>query len=392
MGAGKIIYGINNIIPKGKTILFNSFPDLNGNALALYEYIIKNRPDLLEKYRLVWSVAFMTVGDAVKMLQERTGIKKHNVVAKKSIKGILTFLTAKYLVSTHYYFPSVKTGAKQVNINLWHGMPFKRIGRLLEEEEVTEVQDYADITIATSPVFQELMAKAFNIDKSSVLVTGQPCNDYFGDSKVEMEKIVPNLESFKKAVVWLPTYRTSVVGEIRQDGKADSFGVAEVLLEHFEELDDCLKSNGYLLVVKPHPMDSISAIDLPESDNIKIVTNSDLTGKNIQLYEFLSGSDVLLTDYSSVFIDLLVSGKPMAFVCDDIDEYGSSRGFCFDPPRDYMPGELIRNSEQFIDYLNHMDEINGKWSVKYTALREILNPFCDSNASERVCNAVWGNK
>ena len=59
----------------------------------------------------------------------------------------------------------MRTGKKQLNLNLWHGMPFKRIAKLLENSKITNVQDYADITISTSILFQEIMSKAFNVDK-----------------------------------------------------------------------------------------------------------------------------------------------------------------------------------------------------------------------------------
>lgn len=63
---------INNILPKRKTILFNSFPDVSGNSLAVYEYILNNRPDIQEKYNLIWSVAFTSPEENQKILSERT--------------------------------------------------------------------------------------------------------------------------------------------------------------------------------------------------------------------------------------------------------------------------------------------------------------------------------
>jgi CDP-glycerol glycerophosphotransferase (TagB/SpsB family) len=80
----------------------------------------------------------------------------------------------------------------------------------------------------------------------------------------------------------------------------------------------------------------------------------------------------------------------MAFVCDDLAEYSDTRGFCFENPRDYMPGELITDYDGLINYLNNMDALNENWSERYAAIQKEFNPFCDSNASERVCRQLWG--
>ena len=99
--------------------------------------------------------------------------------------------------------------------------------------------------------------------------------------------------------------------------------------------------------------------------------------------------DSLLTDYSSVFIDYLVTGKPMAFICNDLDAYGKSRGFCFNPPEEYMPGELINNFEQLKKYFATIDNAKSKWQSKYEKVRDCLNQQDRPNACEKICVAIW---
>ena len=48
---------INAIVSKKNIIIFNSFPDVSDNSLALYEYIVKSRKDIFKKYKLVWTVS-----------------------------------------------------------------------------------------------------------------------------------------------------------------------------------------------------------------------------------------------------------------------------------------------------------------------------------------------
>lgn len=380
---------LNAIMPKKNVILFNSYPDVGGNALALYEYILKNRPDVCRQYRLVWTVA----SDAERfrsILHKRTGIDGHDVREKKSSGGIFAFLTAKYIFSTHGYFSAVRFAKGQTHVNLWHGMPFKKIGKDVGHDNGK--QDKADCTIATGELFREIMAYSFDIDREKVLVSGQPCNDLLLKKGDFLAKLGIDRDAYRKVIMWMPTYRKSVVGDIRSDGNENGFGVCTVLQTKGAELNALLREKGYLLIVKPHPMDAVCQMELSGGDNVLILKNERLDEENLQLYEVLSECDVLLTDYSSVYIDYMITDRPIAFVCDDLEEYERTRGFSVENPREYMPGELISDTEGLFAYLSDMEETNGRWREKYGELRSLFHTFPDGESSARVCEAFFGQK
>lgn len=386
-----VLARINNVFPKTNIIVFSSYPDINGNALSIYEYILKERKDIVSKYKLVWAVSSMSKDDANDILCHRTNCNQHTIVSKKGIEGIFAFLRAKYVVSTHGYFPSVSLNKKQKDINLWHGMPFKRIGLMLEEASDAKYgneQFATDFGIATSDVFQDIMSQSFGVDRERIHITGQPCNDALVCKTNALHKLGIK-KKFEKVIVWLPTYRKSVVGVEREDGKEDAFGVAVVMQQHFEELNRILQDKDYLLIIKPHPMDAICSLQFKESQHIKVYQNRNLAEKYIQLYELLSESDLLLTDYSSVFIDYMITNKPIAFVCDDLDQYGNNRGFCFENPRSYMPGTLLTCPEELLSYFKNVDNINEEWKDVYRSIQKIFNRYCDGNSSKRVCDLIW---
>ena len=137
-------------------------------------------------------------------------------------------------------------------------------------------------------------------------------------------------------------------------------------------------------------MDELCRIEMPESDYFRVIKNEELSDRRIQLNQLLGGCDLLLTDYSSVFIDFLITGKPIAFICDDMEAFADSRGFCFENPREYMPGELITDFEKLLHYFTHAEELNERWRQKYEEIAGIFNPMKDSSASKRVCDAIWG--
>ena len=137
-------------------------------------------------------------------------------------------------------------------------------------------------------------------------------------------------------------------------------------------------------------MDIINQLKLPESQNVLILHNEELELKKVILYEVLGEVDVLLTDYSSVFIDFMNLDKPIAFVFDDIECYGQSRGFNFNNPVEYLPGEKITNYKELSNYLKNMDEINIRWKQKRNDVSVMFNQFMDDGASERVIKEIFG--
>ncbi len=58
------------------------------------------------------------------------------------------------------------------------------------------------------------------------------------------------------------------------------------------------------------------------------------------IIELLIISDVIITDYSSAFMERLLLNKPVVFAADDIDKY--ERGFFIDYRKD-LPGEIVES-------------------------------------------------
>lgn len=380
---------LNKVIPKKDLVIFNSFPDAGGNAGAVYEYIMKHRPDIVEKYKLVWAVNGSDTTAADALLKNIS--PDHTVMKKKSVNGLLTYCRAKYIITTHNYITGLYTHGSQKHYNLWHGMPFKTIGKMIENNVTNDVIQ-ADYTIATSELFRGLMARSIGIPEERVLVTGQPSNDSLFHGRDALKRLGIDKKSYSKVLIWMPTYRKSIVGAIHEDGAADGFGAASMLTEHFDKLDRVLREQGLLLLIKPHPMDSINNLNLPQSKNLRVIYNTELSRKGIVLYELLAETDSLLTDYSSVFIDYLITGKPMAFVFDDMESYSSSRGFNFDDPLDYLPGEKLTSADEFLNYLADLDNCDAAWAEKRREITELFCADTDDNSARRVCEAIFGEK
>ena len=104
-----------------------------------------------------------------------------------------------------------------------------------------------------------------------------------------------------------------------------------------------------------------------------IIKNEDLLNASCQVTSLLREIDILLTDYSSIYIDYLLLNRPIVFITDDFDAYHDNRGFVFDDPARYMPGEVV-------------DDYNGLIRVLYKLIAKGEDTFVDER--QRVCELM----
>jgi len=191
---------------------------------------------------------------------------------------------------THGCFSSVKPVRSQITVNLWHGMPIKKIGSYLGPTQTIPLSTY---TISTSPFFSNIISHAFSTPKDNVLEVGLPRNDILQTSP--NESLRHTVCQADKLVIWLPTYRQSVVGEIRLDGeKADNvFNLPDLKLE---KLDSAFAKMKVRVLIKPHPMAAGFENDLNGRNCTNIIQIDELWLHRNQttLYEILSISTFLL--------------------------------------------------------------------------------------------------
>lgn len=98
-----------------------------------------------------------------------------------------------------------------------------------------------------------------------------------------------------------------------------------------------LKNNtDYQVLVKVHPFVYKTALKYKELKPYLIPDSFDTN-------ELLSVVDLLITDYSSIFFDFLVTDNPIIFYSPDYEEYKNDRGFYIKP--DVLPGPSVFDTE-----------------------------------------------
>jgi len=373
----KLLAAINSILRKNKNkVCFVSFPDFSDNCMSVFDYMVSKK---LMQYEIVWLVNNLYVPEDIVELQKQFKIK---VIKQKSLLGILNYMTSKYIFYTHGAFNGVECLDKQIVVNLWHGMPLKNIGYL--DNATKEEVAHFTYALATSEEFEDVIAKAFGVDKDKVLVTGLPRNDRMNKFRNLLYKLGIDGEQYNKKILWMPTYRKSKMGDKREDGNCKDSQLPLLSKDELVDLNKYLVENENLLIIKLHPMDTLKKIDFDKLTNIKIVINNDFKNIGEQLYSLFQEVDALITDYSSVYFDFMLLNKPIGFVMDDIGEYSSSRGFVFEDIYDWIPGPIIKDVSQLHTFIEHINDNIDKFKKVRQRVNNKTNKYTDFKSTERL--------
>ncbi|ELY7488452.1 CDP-glycerol glycerophosphotransferase family protein [Cronobacter turicensis] len=365
----KTISLLNYFIPKkNNRIFFKSKPDYSGNCKALSDYIIENNLP----YHIVWS------------LKKDINQSNFSKVMTGSLKEYYYYFTSKYIITTHNEMIG-PVARNQRYISLWHGMPFKKIC-YLGENDYKGMIDYSAIRIATSEVMRSIISASFREKANNVYITGQPRNDFLF-KPIELADV--GLESCKnkKIIMLAPTFRMNNEDKRYSDGveitdnnflRVDDFSL--------NEIDGYLEKNNAHLILKLHPYEEEHFRGVATlSSNITIISSEELTQKNIDLNQLLSLIDILITDYSSIYLDYLILNKPIVFLVPDVDAYSSSRGgFTLEPFDFWTPGDKVNNQNSLLESIDKIISGNDEYTERRGQVNSIINKYDDANSSQRV--------
>lgn len=311
-----------------------------------------------------------------------------------SLKGIWLALRAGVYIYDNY--------SKDINFwqsggafkfNLWHGTGNKKINhdnihdtvrhprnkwekwktwlRRLSDEKPT------DYILTTSDAMKPHFASAFAVKSDHVVVDGYPRNDLLfpyeecrihnlmTDIEEELcEKINSLKEEGYRIITYMPTFR---------DSEKKFFDVMDM-----EKFNDYLKSKRLILVNKVHVKSKLKK-EFEKAQYSNII-NAD---PDTDTYTFLGLTDMLITDYSSVYTDYMLLDRPVVAFIYDWDDYSKDSRECTIRQDVYMPelqastmDELIVN----IDLLRTQDPMKD---ARHESRERMFN-YLDGKSSKRL--------
>lgn len=365
---------VNSCIPKyKKRVVIKSIPDFTGNAKAFSDYMVANQIE----FEIIWIVENFTICPPSVRL-----------VKRGSMQALWVYFTSKYVITTHNEMISTKA-LNQTYISLWHGMPFKKIC-YLGEYDYQGMEDYSSLRIATSEMMRSVISACFREKANNVYITGQPRNDFIFDSEISLEKL-GIVGEFKTVVFYAPTFRENKANLSYSNGERI---VGNNFIRTFDF--DIQKLNGFfaekeiLLLLKLHPFEEKSFDQTNLASNIKIITSQLLSRLQLDVNHVLAISDILISDYSSVYFDFMIRDRPIIFLVPDKNDYSKYRGgFALEPFDFWTPGEKVTTQDELLKQITQLMNGEDHYSDRRKEINSIVNKFSDNQNCKRVFDTFF---
>ncbi|MBR7070559.1 MAG: CDP-glycerol glycerophosphotransferase family protein [Clostridia bacterium] len=337
-----------------------------------------------KEYKLIW---FVDDKNKFKNVHIKN-VSFQNFLPKtplEKLKWYYTFCTARAMLYDHRHLG--KFFEKQILVFLRHGTFIK--SRLKHANPTEENQ--SDLFVNTGRSFDRIDAEQLRLAPEKAIHTGFPNDDYLFDTKDYTKVIFPN-EHFDKIILWMPTFR-------QNKQKTDSFQRIDSSFdfplglpclytkEDCMEVNRVLKENNILLVLMPHPAQDLSFIQEFQLDNFRILYDKDIEEKGIQLYQFLGSTDAMITDYSSVYYDYLLTDKSIGLTIDDYEVYAAETGFAVDYFK-IIIGEYMKCKEDMVRYILSVAEGRDDLKEQRQKIKEFVYDYPDNHSTERVYNIL----
>lgn len=367
---------IENFYYKFFLYIFHLFP-ISNNKILITNFFTKGFGDnakyiVLELLKLDKDFDIVWVTKDVQSLP-----KKIRNVKPYSIKWIYELATSKVWINNCRFPHYIVKRRNQYYIQTWHGgLGLKKIEKDAENKlsplyiksakNDSYMMNYA---ISNSRYRTNLYKNSFWYG-GKILEYGCPRNDLFFSSKAKKEiqsRIFKryHIDKNKRIILYAPTYR---------DDRSFNY----LTFDFNKLLSQLRKKNNteYVFMIRLHanaknnlynlPSNVIDVSDYPDVDELLLITN------------------IVISDYSSVFFDFLYTNNPVYLYAPDYNTYMADRGlnfvyenlpFCIS----YNSEELIRNiaNDKYLDYQLQLEKFLKQMGI-----------VDDGHASERVAKLI----
>lgn len=357
----------NTISVNDKWIFYESMGGMRmmDNPYAIFKQVYQDKR--FDDYIHVWSIAtYATIPEEYK--------EKDNIlfVTRNTHAYMQALSKAKFIVCNSVLPEFFVPKPDQKYLNTWHGIAYKGIGRseLSPLGPMGTIYNMLEATHILTPCDFMTQKQLFGFSMRGVYSgqmaeIGYPRIDTtINTSAKNKARIRQNLgiDPSKKVVLYAPTWR----GNMRTR-KFDTDTLVRDL-KALAGVDANVIFMGHHLMLKHTKGIDFGDLIIPPS--------------SINTNELLSVVDVLITDYSSIFFDFLVTERPIIHYVYDYDEYERERGLGLDICE--LPGVIVRNNTELISSVEKFLESSYTPTRQYIAACERFCPHDNGKVSERT--------
>lgn len=317
-------------------ILFISFGGrrYDDSPKVIYEEMLTDQR--FDSYELIW--AFQN--------PDCFEIKRGRKIKTDTFNYFINILSARVWVTNSRVERGLNFKGKHTfYLNTWHGTPIKRMGVDIDKKNLSfrgkDRWNFTDIMLAQGRYEADIFSRVFNIPCERFAIIGLPRNDeLIANNRSDIisglrAKI--GIPSNKKVILYAPTFREYnkdkcnnciMTLPINVDKWSKKLGKTHILLirAHYEVVTDMSVDNSFVINVSAYP----------------------------NLNDLMLASDILISDYSSIFFDYSILGRPMIPYCYDYEKYSKERGMYFDIRQALCCS--IENEDELINEILNIDE------------------------------------
>lgn len=322
-----------SLLPKKNCIIFESFygEKYADNPKALYEYIQAHYPE----WTCIWN-AKKGYEDVFK----KAGVP---YVVNNTLAALWVQSRAKYWIYNTRLVAWKQVPRHTRLLQTWHGTPWKHLGLDIEEVHLPGVstEQYYEEFLADTNKWSCLLApnayafsvfqSAFQLPAEKIILTGYPRNDTLTQTTTAEQKRLKKalgLPEDKKVILYAPTWRDD-----QNKGQGQYECQIHLNIARWKEAFP-----DAVLLIRAHYFIHHALVD----DGTFVFDVSTYQDIN-DLYKV---SDVLITDYSSVFFDYALLQRPMIFYAYDEAQYLKHRGAYFSYSE--VPGPIVKTEAKLI--------------------------------------------
>lgn len=373
------------------TVVYESFSG-NGmlcNPEAIFQTLLRHSD--LQHLKHIW---VLSNTDRYRSTIERyKNYPNVHFVEYQSDKYYKALATSQYLINNATFPWQFSKRDGQTYVNTWHGTPLKHMGYDVpgggpDTRNIVRNFVAADFLLSANEFMTKKMYlggyKLENIFRGRIIEEGYPRIDHQFAAEEDSQEVRRRMQSSgitlddRRIILYAPTWK----GESFYRPLNDAIALRRVV----EQLENKIDNSKYRILLKTHQVVFQEMAVMPELSGY-------LVPNEIPTNMVLGATDVLVTDYSSLFFDFLASGKPILFHLPDLEQYSAGRGLYLST--DELPGPVSNDVSALAENVNSLGEPGQEvfaeevLSRRYESVRQ---QFCgreDGQAAARVVDVVF---
>ncbi|EGQ2836155.1 glycosyltransferase [Staphylococcus pseudintermedius] len=340
-----------------------------------------NAHETFSNYQHIWVVDHP---DTLVFYQEKFKVFQNvSFVIKESNEYLKALTESKFLINNATFPAYFTKKPQQIYINTWHGTPLKHMGfdvknNLKGSQNTMKNFLASDYMISPNAHTTNIFKHAFKLDglySGEILEIGYPRIDLTINTTANeaREYLAEHLNLKKNPIIlYCPTWRGKNVNDPENS-----------LLNVFEEIKLLNQKLPHQVLVKVHPFVYSKAKEMPE---LKPYLVPDFLDTN----QLMPAVDLMITDYSSIFFDFLVTDKPIVFYVPDLDKYQNERGVYIDLCA--LPGPVADNIQDVITLVSNESYKDADVQEKYAKFKHNFVNYENGSVTERLIESVFLNQ